>query len=169
MFPPRSWPGRLSVQFWTNRVVTPTRDRPDAEPGRLVVRDPWKVPPELNYGGQLAARLVHLTDGRSRRFVDTEHGAYNRRSLRAGQAKPGELAAPNRVGRRVGAPAGGLKSCRGHSPIRGASPGRRYRERPPRWHPEDGVRANADQRRDGGSIAATIARRPINPAQRKAW
>jgi hypothetical protein len=33
------------------------------------------VPPELNDGGELAARLVHLTDGRSRRLVDTEHGA----------------------------------------------------------------------------------------------
>jgi hypothetical protein len=96
------WSDMSEFASGVGRQRLPTRDRPDAEPGRLVVRDPWKVSPELNYGRQLAARLVHLTDGRSRRFVDTEHGAYNGRSLRAGQAKTRELAAPNHVGRRVG-------------------------------------------------------------------
>jgi hypothetical protein len=40
----------------------------------------------------------------------------------------------------------GMRSCRGHSPIRGASPGWRYREHPPRWHPEDGISSNPAQR-----------------------
>ena len=43
-------------------------------------------------------------------------------------------------------PGRGLKSCRGHSPIRGASPGWRYREHPPRWHLEDGISSNPAQR-----------------------
>jgi hypothetical protein len=90
-------PGSLRRQ---GRQRLPPGDHFHAEPGRLVVRDPWKVPPELNRGGQLATRLIHLTDGRTRRFVDTEHGAYNGRRLRAGQA--GELGAPNHFGRRVG-------------------------------------------------------------------
>jgi hypothetical protein len=33
------------------------------------------MPPELDHGGQLAAFLERLADGRRRRFVDTEHGA----------------------------------------------------------------------------------------------
>jgi hypothetical protein len=33
------------------------------------------MPPELDHGGQFAALLERLADGRGRCFVDTEHGA----------------------------------------------------------------------------------------------
>jgi hypothetical protein len=115
------WSDMCEFAWGEGRQRLPTRDRPDAKPSRLVVRDPWKVPPELNDGGQLAMRLVHLTDGRGCRFIDTEHGAYNGRSLRAGQAKP-ENSPPQPCRPKSRDPAGGLEPCRGHLPIRGASP-----------------------------------------------
>jgi hypothetical protein len=50
------------------------------------------VPPELDRGGQLAAFLEHLTDGRGCRFVDAEHGASMGGGTATGKRQPRKLA-----------------------------------------------------------------------------
>jgi hypothetical protein len=53
----------------------PTCDRADAEPGILVIRDPGKMPPQLNHGGQFAVFVKRFADCRRDGFVYTEHAA----------------------------------------------------------------------------------------------
>jgi hypothetical protein len=101
----------------------PPYNRPHTKSGVLVVRDPRKVPAQLDGRSEFTARLVRLADRRGRRLVYTEHG----RSMGDGTAT--DKRQPCRTRPRQGTcnPAGAIRSSWG------ASPGWRTESASPRW------------------------------------
>jgi hypothetical protein len=55
------------------RQRPPGGDGPHAKPGLLVVRDQREVPPELDYGAQLAASIKSVADCFGGWLIDGEH------------------------------------------------------------------------------------------------
>ena len=109
---------------------------------------------------RLAAALSVIPGKRRRSSIAADNSPLSLNTRRMASAvasstlnmAPAWAADPQRTSQRPTISAGewdpdrGMRSCRGHSPIRGASPGWRYREHPPRWHLEDGISSNPAQR-----------------------